>query len=94
MSSERMMVLNMVSDGKLTVEDAVQILSLLTEETEHPMPVEDRVEVVTVESADVPLDEIEPDTDVPVEQIEPPEEQPPPGPGVWSRFKQFVSSIG
>jgi hypothetical protein len=91
-----MMVLNMVSDGKLAVDDAVQLLSVLTRlEAEDSTPVENDVEVVTIEPEAVPLDETAAVTDAPAEQMEPPGQQlPASGWGLWTRFKQFVSSIG
>jgi hypothetical protein len=90
-----MMVLNMVSDGKLTVEDAVQLLRLLTREAEEPTPVEDSVEVAAIEPEAMPIDEVESVTEIPAEQTEPPvQQQPASGGGIWNRFKQFVSSIG
>jgi hypothetical protein len=96
-SSERMQILNMVSDGKLAVEDAVQLLSVLTRlETEEPTPVEDGVEVATLEPEAVPMDEATSAIDGSAEPTEPPGQQPQPssGRGIWTRFKRFVSSIG
>jgi len=95
-SSERMMILDMVSDGKLAVDDAVQLLSVLSKlDTEGPMPVEDGVEAATPDPEEAPLDEAASTIETPIEQTEPPgQQQPTSGWGIWSRFKQFVSSIG
>lgn len=91
-----MMVLNMVSDGKLAVDDAVQLLSVLARlEAEEPTPIEDGVEVTATDLQAVSMDEVESVTAVPAEQTDPPgQQQPTSGWGIWTRFKQFISSIG
>jgi len=69
MSSERMMILNMVSDGKLTVDEASLLLeSIARLEVNDPIPSEENPPITEIVAEPEPVSDTTPEVAAPIEQ--------------------------
>ena len=92
MSSERMMILNMVSDGKLTVDEASLLLeSIARLEVNDSASGEESTIEVEPETQPEPVSDTGPEIVIPPEQASPLfEDQTPSKRNVWEAVKRYI----
>jgi len=92
MSSERLMILNMVSDGKLTVDEATLLLeSIARLEVSNPTPSEEIPAKTETIAEPEPVSDINSKTVMPTEQVPDSfEEQTHSKRNVWESVKHYI----
>ena len=97
MSSEQLMILNMVSDGKLTVDEATLLLeSIARLEVNDPAPSEESPPQTAIVAEPEPISDTNPETVMPIEPVPDSqvsdsfEEQTRPTRNVWASVKRYM----